>query len=770
MTYETLKLDPLENIPGYDFMGLKYKYEGETVLKEATAGTGDDEGRFLIDTQNNSRVLTVYADWDPKKYSITYKGVKVMPVSGNNVNSNAGNDTFMLDGVEMAVVADGTGDVIDPENPSIGGIELSTYFTVDETTTLPTADQVNANLTNLDPDFTAYNEFMCWSRSRKFKKIVNTLGKNGDVSYGDTTLYVIYTSREPIPELSANTVADWKEFKAEQINTLDLLDTDDYAIIDIIGTSISAEPDTVVLSGNAAKYFELCKVDARKAGTGHGYATVGIKLRDKDDEGKVIDDAVVSRISKTGDMRKLTLMFTGTDKRKDEKGEPVLYKLEHTLKASYKLPKYKLKKSKGTIYTAMLGENETASLLVSEKEGNLTTDSYGGSWEAEYVVKKGKTYETVPAYKISVNVKGNDFVIEANMGCKNNGNIRLRNTDWVKGAYVYLPYNIAVHSKLKGTTLELTDKHLLLNAAGNNEVSTTTVTFKDGMMLDPSKIHLDTSGLQEGISADYKNGTIIVKKTGTVNKKSTLRVIYDKDGIKPVNLTIKVIDTQPEKAVKMTVKGKLDALMGGSLYLVPKVTGYAGTIKYVSVVTAAGKTPEFDTVWSGGFVELYSTDDYKPSLEKREINLNVTMTTGQVLPYLLKVTPSKGSMRFKVYNATIKVPEREEGATGFREVTVYTPVIATYTYDYYTSPTAKTKRIYTIDLTRDSSADIITFEVVKGDNKNEIAASYSKGVIALTNKVDAPLKAKTYKLTVTGVIKPFKNNKISASYNVLLSR
>ena len=765
--YEKLKLDPLEEVPGYAFRNWQYKFEGESVLHEAVAGTGDDEGKFIIDTQsgNGGKVLTVYAEWTPVKYRITYKGVKVQPVSDNSAGKDPGKDTFAIDGVEMEVVKDSLGDVIDPSDPSIAGISLPTFFTVDETTTLPTADEINSNLTNIDPDFTSYNEFMCWSASRKFKRVVNTLGKDGDILYGDTVLYVIYTAREPIPELSANKVADDNEFHAAQVNTLDLLDTDDYAIIDLIGTSLSADPDTVVLSGNAAKYFELCRVDARKAGTGHGYATIGIKLKDKDDEGRIIEDTVVSEIQKKSDMRSLTLKFIGVDKRKDDKGEPVSCELGCTLKTSYKLPAYKLKSSKGTIYTAITG-GDKAKLLVSEKDGRLTVESYGGDWEADYVVKKDKAYEAVPASEVSVSVKGNDFAIEADKACK--GKIRLRNSGWVKGAYVYLPYAIAVNAKTP--SLLLNPGTLVLNEAGDNEVSTTTVTFKGGMKADPSGISIDETKLPSGISAEYKNGTITVKRTGTV-KKGSYKIAVNYKGIKKgKTLTVKVMDTDPEKAVKkIKAKGKIDSLMGGSLYFTPKVTGYAGTIKEISVEPTEGGISEFDVAYKGGMAELYSTYDYRPSAAERKIKLNITMTTGRILPYLLKVKPGNGNLKLDVYDAAIKLHEKDEDNKEIEEVTVYTPVIATYTYDYYMSDKTKVKRSYTIDLTRDNSADLISFDAVKGDGKNEIAVSYDKGVIGLTNKIDAPEKGSTYTFTVSGVFK-LTGKKISSSYKVLLSR
>ena len=125
-----------------------------------------------------------------------------------------------------------------------------------------------------------------------YNHIITALGREGQVKYGDVTLYAVYTSRYPVPELSANNVAADKEFKAIQNTKLDLLDRDSYAVISLVGTGVSADPKTVQLEGEGTKYFELCEVDSRKAILGHGYAAIGIRLKEEAD-GKPVDASVV---------------------------------------------------------------------------------------------------------------------------------------------------------------------------------------------------------------------------------------------------------------------------------------------------------------------------------------------------------------------------------------------------------------------------------------------------------------------------------------------
>ncbi len=206
---------------------------------------------------------------------------------------------------------------------------------------------------------------------------------------------------------------------------------------------------------------------------------------------------------------------------------------------------------------------------------------------------------------------------------------------------------------------------------------------------------------------------------------------YKDDSLtKPIKtaLKIRVDKTESEKAVKMKTKGKIDALMGGSMFLTPTVKGYAGNIEDVRV-DSGDKTPEFEALWSGGTIELITTYDYEPSVQKREVKLIITMSTGRELPYIVKITPNKGKLALKVYDAVVKVPEK---ASEGEEPKVYTPVIATYTYKYYTSPKTVVNKIYTIDLTTDNGKLFAVNAPELADDN--VTAAYENGVITLTGK------------------------------------
>ncbi len=703
--YEILELEPLANIPRYEFKGWKYKFEGDTDLQDAVPGTGEQEGKFLIDVGTNTRKLTIYAEWEPEKYKITYKGIKIQPVSGDSVPVDS---SFMLDGTQMEVVPDKEPILI------VSGNVLPSIYNCEETLVLPTAGEVAA----LDKSFGENNVFIAWSKSRKFRKDVKKLGKGGDIEYGDVTLYVIYTSKYPTPTTPVNDAWRDNKFTATQVTVPDLLDKDDYAVIAIKGTCASADQGGIILGKGSSEYFELHQEDARKVGLGHGDAAVAIKLKDN------VDYATALNIKNTSKLRKLILRVPTVGGETDKDRNPIYTDIPVTLKVKLKLPKYKLTETKGVIYKQCVDEGEVVELVTSEKTGALKLESYGGDWVADYVVKNNNNYNVRD--DVNVSLDGNDFTISTSKEVR--GYIRLRNTDWLEGAYVYLSYKIKENTKK--SIIKVLPGTIVLNSRVDGETGSAVIRFKNGMKVDGSCVTLDTSKVPAGISVEQKDGIITATRTGEV-KTGTYKVgFYYNNKIDMTvrnTLTIKIMSTEPEKAVKMNVKGKIDALMGGSLFLTPKVTGYAGSIEDVRV-DSGDKTPEFETLWSGGTVELMTNYDYKPCADSREIKLIVTMSTGLELPYTLKFKPEKGQFKLMVYDAVVKVPEKEgEPASG-----AFTPVIATYTYKYYTSPNTYVSKCYTIDLTTDNGK-LVT--VSPPENKdNDVTASYENGVITLTGK------------------------------------
>lgn len=752
VTYETLILDPLDPVMGYNFKTWQYQFEGERI-KEAEEGKDELEGKFLIKTEGHKKLLTIYAVWEPARYRISYVGIKVRPVSVNEAGADTANDTINIDGTQMEVVS------VDNEGPAINSDALPDFYTYDTTTVLPTAAEINEG--KIDKDFSEYNRFLCWSNSRKFlyNHIITALGREGQVKYGDVTLYAVYTSRYPVPELSANNVAADKEFKAIQNTKLDLLDRDSYAVISLVGTGVSADPKTVQLEGEGTKYFELCEVDSRKAILGHGYAAIGIKLKEEVD-GKTVDASAVTEIVKNKDLQKMNIKVQGIDHKTDEKGQPVYCVIPVKLDMTYKIPKYKLTAASGTMYTNHVKAGDSAWLVVSEKNGGLMLDTYGGDWVADYADKDKSTYKTVDPSDVSVSVEGDEFIVEAKSPHKT-GCIRLRNTSWVEGAYTYCPYKISENKK--DPSLMFMGNKIELNTEGNNETSTVRALFKGGMGLDPSRLGYDPvkSSLAEGlkVTVDKVNGTISVTRKGQV-KKGSYKVYVTYDGLKKgVNLSVKVSDTKPEKAVKLRATGAIDSFAGGSMYLTPRVTGYAGTIEDVYVVESDGDKSGFDAVWLGQVIELATNDDYVPFSNKANLNLKVKLSTGVELPAVCKLKYQKGKIKVNAYTADLNVKTVSGAAV---ETSVSTPVIVTYNYTHYATPLMKTGKIYTVDLTREEGSKLVDVEC-KADSSGLASVKYERGVLTVTNKAGIDLsKPKTLKQQVR--VK-WKSDKQNASAN-----
>ena len=769
---EVIELLPItEDVPGHTFAGWDYSFKNEDV-QHSVAGTEDKEGLYLIDTGNHTTVLTAYAVWEPVHYNITYIGIEVEPESEAGDTSSLG--TIEVNGVDMAVLSE------QELNPAdiMATAALPTYYIAQATTVLPGPDEINKG--EMIPSFTEYNRFLSWSCSRRLNKQVRTLGLNGDITHGDVTLYAIYTARYPIPYATGNSLQA-KEFKAVQNTVPNLFNRDEYAVISLVGTRTSADSKTAVLPDEVAKYFELCEVDARKAELGHGYATIGIRLKD--------DVDADTAISLPGKIKKFTLKVQGTDHEVDDHGEPVYKDVIVTFKTKYKAPKYKLTGNKATLYTNMLTKNgdgsvNPAQFNVSEKQGQFLNEIYTGVWEADYVVKSGKTYSPVDPSEVSVSIDNGTGIItvSATKGVKG-GFIRLRNTSWLNGAYVYLSYTIKENAKER--KLSFSRRVIILNNGYDGETETVRVIYDKGMIPDSSKITINTEKLPSGISASYKDGEVTVTGAKDV-KAGSYKLSVSSEGVKKAaQLKIKVMNTPADKAVKMKVRGKFDAFMGGSIYLSPIIKGYSGTLQSVKVLPDSNsKSVEFDELWDGSIIELYTNSAYVPGTAKKEIKLELTLSTGRVLPCTIMCKRDKGKVSIDTYDVVINLQKneaavdntKEDITTGSEEVTdtevlqAVTPVIITYIYSYYSDPDNKVTKIYTSDLSRDIGRANVLIEEKQPllSKQGGYSGTYKDGIITIKdeNNYLAKLQKETeYTLKLNGVWK-VTGQKLTTSFNL----
>ena len=746
---DVLELEPATSPEGFTFTGWRYQFGNGEIL-DAAVGSGDKEGKYLITTGKHTEKLTIYGIWEPQHFKISYVGINV-----STDLEKAESISSLYSGEEMLeqLIAEDETFTIVKESGEVPDVKvLPEYYNAVETLVLPTPEEINKG--EIDPVFSQYNRLLCFSSSAKNKKTVKTLGKDGDITSGDVTLYVIYTARYPIPQVSANQPAAQKEFKAVQVTVPQLFNTDEYAVISIEGAGVSADQKTAILEGEAAKYFELCEVDERKIHLGSGYAAVGIRLKDD------VDYATAQTVVKKSALRKCELRIQSDMHETDDNGEPVYCTISFTLKVKSKLPKYKLSSSKGILYSASASGN-AAVFRVTEKDGALDPEIFGGEWEADLVTKNGKEYALVDEATASVSMEDKTFVITAYKGVK--AYIRLRNTDWLKGAYVYLPYSIKENKK--SAMLAFSVKNVLLNNSVENEEASVTVSFKGGMAVDPELLSLDNSALPEGVTAELDEDVIRISGKKNV-KTGKYKILVKYEGIKkPSTLVLKVVDIKADKAVKMKVKGKIDAFMGGNLFLKPVINGYGGEVSDVALHVEEGKKAAYDVIWNGSSIELSSNGDFVPHTEEETITIDITMSTGTILPCQIKIIPVKGNVKLDVQNASLAVPASVSGDAA--SVSVNIPVIATYTYSFYTDADTIIQKLYTIDLSR----DIGRAEMIIGESQDNLSkkglytGSYHDGIITIVWEGNMPEKQTTYKLKLNGTWKT-TNKKYTSSFTL----
>ena len=168
------------------------------------------------------------------------------------------------------------------------------------------------------------------------------------------------------------------------------------------------------------------------------------------------------------------------------------------------------------------------------------------------------------------------------------------------------------------------------------------------------------------------------------------------------------------------MKGKLDAVMGGSLYLTPSFKGFGGSVTDIRVKTEEGKVSAYETEWNGSSAELYTNENFVPTTGKIMIPMEVVLSTGRVLPFTVSTKPTKGVVSLDVYDAVLTVPEAAEGE---EPASVSVPVIATYTYDYYIDAKTKCRRVYTVDLSTEKGKAFLQIgEAQNGLSKDGVYA------------------------------------------------
>ena len=683
------------------------------LLKEESPAADDEED------------MSLYAFWGYHDYVINYRGIRVL--SANTAPGNAAADNefsayglSLLSERELESLAATRGVFINDavayeilgEEEIDGFYALPESYNIGETTILPGADVIDQGLT--DPEFTEKYDFICWTKNKWMRRDVASLGKNGDIHDGDVTLYAVYSPKQMTASVNEGQHAAVKEFKAVQVNTPNLLNRSDYAVIRLEGETVHADMLSVSFNNGSREtdYYELCAVDSTKAKLGQGYATIGIRLKD----GVSADQ--IKAVSKAS---KLELKVRGIN---DPEGTEQTISL--VLKTNYKLPKFSADVKSLTIYKELLEKDGRAEFFLRDKKGSLVTDLLDGKWELDFVDSAKKT--VIEDVKLSLD---GENVIKLTASKATKGYIRIRNTNWIDGAYSYVPLTIKEGGKKAGLALSATK--VTLNNAYDTEEAYVTVKLAGGMRLTVSGLSVtpDKKWPEKGLSVSCNDDVICISGAKDV-KKGSYKLIVSAEGTKSKTLTVKVADVKADKALKYSVKGKADAVYGGQLFLTPKITGFSGEICSARVVKESVSLDKLDpslmryeAYWNGKNVVLSATDDFRPLAKKMDVSVELSLSTGRTLTADVTIKPTLGKFNLKVLDAVVSGN------------TVSTPVMASYTWNFYYVPNGHEKRVSDFDLT-----DPLINELIKIGDKNGkvdgiskagvISGSYKDGLVTLS--------------------------------------
>ena len=656
----------------------------------------------------NDGLITLYAVWSVKEYKITYVGIdsKNLPATYNSF----------------------------------------------ETLVLPTAKEVNAG--TIDSEYSKDKVFRCWSYDQNKLKEVRSLGKNGKITSGDVTLY-------PFEKMKSDeTVAETDEYATEQNdkgikavlikNKLNLLNRDDYAVVYFEGTNTSIDPDSITLQNN--DWYEICDVGEDRVKLGHGYATIGIRAKDK------VTYDNYKEATKSGP-KKLNFRVKTTNGNE--------HSVTLNLSTTMTLPSFALKTSTFCLFN---GEDATGDICTKIKDISKLMPYDSGEWEVDFV--RGKKNNNSLSSSASVSMD-EDFKIHivANEDFKD-GLVRLRNTSWIPGAYIYAPLKVILCDRQK-TKINLTKNTLVLNNTFDKDSDSTRITLSDG------SVPKEGDGLTikwkneygEGLTYEIDDDGVLTVTSdyGLPRKTYILELEYNAAGKTIKNkINVKVVNTDSSKVANLTVKGKIDAYIGGTVYLIPNVNNAGGDVVSAAVTGGAASVSEFDASYENGYVVLRTTDDYKPGKDNRNVSVQLTLSSGNVVCVNnIKFTPTKGTFAAKLLGNTYDRARAAELSTDEEPYALKLPLVATYVYTYNFSPTVSEKRLFTLDMTTEEANKMYVINELKCSKKDGFSISYKDGFVSVTETK----KTGNKKITITpkGEFVPAQNIKYVKNATVKLN-
>ena len=751
-----------EEVTGFAFGGYSYSFGGGA-KQEATKGA---DGTYSISTAGETGTLTIYAVWIPDSCDVTYdpneaqlktlsetaklkEGEKAVTFEKQKKEDKIRKDAFANEDKTIEM----TGWSFDPkadkpditlkdaENMTVGemmalyernggdtsrekvtlyanwaykkfkityvGVDytgLQTTYTIKEQIILPDAKTMNERMA-LPKDSVAYGRrFTMWSKDRYSYKPVRTLGKDGDIKSGDVTLYAI-----TVPE----TVADYDMdrhlknkstvYSVLQDNKLNIYDKKSYALIYFISDDVNADPDRISLN---SPYYEIVPVDKTMTDCENGYACVAVRVK---------DTLKKSDLEKAYDSKNRTLHFQ----------VPALYdketqEVKYTLQADTAYPvALKTVTDKFTIYKDLLLEKESVINFTTDMKNSFFTepDSFG-EWELTYVEKNKNGDVVIEGITPTLTEdKSLNFVVDADKITKSvSGYVRIHNTDWVTGYYLYSNKVKITLGKAGKEMWDSSVKTVYLNNSVDGQKAEVKLIIEGGMTirntkLDLSKITMsEKRAFPEGLKAELKGDTITLTCAKGTETGNYVLTISGKGIETPYSLIVKVVDTNPDEAVAFKVYGKLDGEFGGRIYVGISINDFAGTIENVFIKDADDTCP-YNVQWNKGtgMAELFTNEHFTPRTLWENVPLVVTLSSGVEFCKKIAVQFVKGTLMGNALNATI---------FSKRGNLVKTPVILYYKEKVYNSRGKEIERIRILELRKEEVSRLFTFA----------ALSFAKGL------------------------------------------
>lgn len=313
----------------------------------------------------------------------------------------------------------------------------------------------------------------------------------------------------------------------------------------------------------------------------------------------------------------------------DDYREPV--EVKFTVKSENKKPSLVPSKKTDTVYPKHF-EDVTSNLYFTDKAtgeliDNITTVEYKNGKNYSVIATDGSTVKgSKNHYQVSHTTDGLVFVLDkaSAVAATDKFSLKVKGENWKEA--VSVSYSIKVD--VKEPKLTLSQKTVTLNINEhfyNNEVVYVDLGFKgtEGTKDSIERVYVYEYGsaaqckeMKQWLDASYADGSVRIsianidgmKKSSYTYKYEVVAVGKDYTYVVRDTLTVKLINTTPEKALSVSAKGNLDLLdRSKCITFTPKLTNVKGEVVIGKLVGMDADM--FDYTFEDGVLKVYLLDD-----------------------------------------------------------------------------------------------------------------------------------------------------------------